>query len=173
MKFTSFSPLSKPLFESMENTNRLFENKDYQSYLNRIHFHEKNRAFCKHNLSHFLDVARIATIKSREAPLSLTRDLIYTTALLHDIGRFQQYEDKTPHEIASHKLATGLIQTLDFSGDEKKIILEAIINHRNPNTEGFNRIFYESDKLSRSCFGCIEEQNCHWSKEKKNLKINY
>ncbi len=83
------------------------------------------------------------------------------------------YQDKTPHEIASHQLATPLLKTLDYSDDENKLILDAIRNHRNPEAQGFSRIVYESDKLSRACFCCPVESECDWSSQKKNLTIVY
>jgi len=159
--------------ENLKNANTLFENEDYQKYLKNIKGYEKNREFCGHDLSHFLSVARIATIKSTEAGLSIPRDLIYTTALLHDIGRFIQYRDKTPHEIASHALAVSLLESLNFTSNEKDQILEAILNHRNPDSQGFSHIFYESDKLSRECLCCPMESQCDWSAKKKNFHLRF
>ncbi|MBU4439837.1 MAG: HD domain-containing protein [Acetobacterium sp.] len=159
--------------DQLNRTNLLYQNRDYQKYLNKIKNCETQRRFCCHDVPHFLSVARIATIKTMEAGLNFSRDLIYTTALLHDIGRFVQYKDKTPHEIASHQLAIPLLETLDFTDDENKLILDAILNHRNPEAQGFSRIFYESDKLSRACYSCPVEQECDWSNEKKNLTIVY
>jgi HD superfamily phosphodiesterase len=159
--------------DQLKNTNQLLTNKDYSIYLKKIATCEEDRRFCRHDLNHFLSVARIALIKSTEAGFSLSKDLIYTAALLHDIGRFIQYEDKTPHEIASHQLSIKLLEPLDFSPEEKDLILNAILNHRNASTTGFNRIFYESDKLSRACFSCPVEKECDWSLDKKNLTITY
>ena len=159
--------------DQLKNTNLLYQNIDYQNYINKITNCEKNRQFCRHDVPHFLSVARIASLKTIEAGLNFSRDLIYTAALLHDIGRFVQYEDKTPHEIASHQLAIPLLETLNFTDEENKLILDAILNHRNPEAQGFSRIFYESDKLSRACYSCPVEQDCDWSSEKKNLTIVY
>ena len=159
--------------DHLRNTNQLLHNNSYQTYLEKIRRCEEQRKFCRHNVSHFLAVARIATIKVKESELRFSRDLIYTTALLHDIGRFVQYENKTPHEIASHALAIPLLDTLDYSEAEKSTILAAILNHRNPTAQGFSRIFYESDKISRECFACPAEKECDWPKQKKNLEISY
>jgi len=159
--------------DTLKNTNRLYQSKDYQAHLQKIDAYEAKRQFCRHTIDHFLSVARIASIKTLEAGFDVSRDLIYTTALLHDIGRFVQYEDKTPHEIASHQLAITLLKKLDYSDHENKLILAAILNHRNPEAQGFCRIIYESDKLSRACFSCPVEKECDWSNEKKNLTIIY
>jgi HD superfamily phosphodiesterase len=158
---------------ALKNTNQLYQNRDYQSYLEKITAYEVEREFCRHNLSHFLDVARIATIKCLENHMKLSRDLIYTTALLHDIGRFEQYEKQTPHEVASPQLAILLLVELDFDGAEKSLILSAILNHRNSQSSGFDKIFYESDKLSRNCLICPAQSKCDWSAEKKNMSLTY
>ena len=154
-------------------TNRLLNLPEYQDYLQRIEAHEKDRRLCRHNLAHFLDVARIATVIANEDGLSLNRDLIYTTALLHDIGRFVQYENGTPHERASHDLAVGLLRHLDFSSEDQSVILEAILSHRTANTQGFNAVFYQADKKSRACYGCAAQEECNLNNEKKNLEITY
>jgi len=159
--------------DQLKNTNLLYQNKAFQAYLEKIKNCEIKRQFCRHDIAHFLAVARIATIKTIEAGFNFSRDLIYTTALLHDIGRFVQYQDKTPHEIASYQLAISLLESLDYTDDENKLILDAIRNHRNPEAQGFSRIVYESDKLSRTCFSCPVEKECDWSSEKKNLTIVY
>ncbi|MBC3798606.1 HD domain-containing protein [Acetobacterium tundrae] len=159
--------------DSLKNTNHLLQNKDYQKYLTKIKICEDQRKFCRHDVSHYLSVARIATIKAQESGLNFSRDLIYTTALLHDIGRFVQYENKTPHELASHELAIPLLNILDYDTVEKGVILDAILNHRNPEAKAFSKIFYESDKISRECFSCPVEKECDWPTQKKNLKIIY
>ena len=52
---------------------------------------EKDRIFCKHGIEHLLDVARIAYIENLEQNCGVSKEWIYTAALLHDIGRFLQY----------------------------------------------------------------------------------
>ena len=71
----------------------------YQSSLRRLNDLERGRIFCRHGMEHLLDTARIAYIKSLERALPLSRDLIYAAALLHDIGKWEQYENGTPHEL--------------------------------------------------------------------------
>ena len=66
----------------------------YQDYYGRIKRLEKERIFCCHQMTHFLDVARIAYIKNLEENLGFEKDVIYTAAVLHDIGKI-----KTPDAI--------------------------------------------------------------------------
>lgn len=57
----------------------------YQKHLNALTRLESDRIFCRHTPEHFLDVARLAYIFALERNLDCSRELIYCTALLHDI----------------------------------------------------------------------------------------
>ena len=54
-------------------------------------------------MSHLLDVARIAYIRNLEKGYGFRKDVIYAAAVLHDIGKALQYEEKVPHEIAGER----------------------------------------------------------------------
>ena len=160
------------MFDSpLTETNKIFASTRYKSTISRIENHEETRIFCRHNMAHFLDVARIATILCQLENVEMPIDVIYPTALLHDIGRLEEIEKGTPHEIASVALAKDFLAITDFSEEEKASILDAIANHRNKNTTGFNRLFYMADKASRPCYACPAESQCHWDQHKKNLTI--
>lgn len=158
----------------MERVNRILKNELFQKCYKKIEKCEKKREFCKHNMVHFMDVARIAYIYNLEEKLEIEKDIIYAAALLHDIGRFKQYEDKTPHEKASLKYAQAILQESGYSKEESHMILEAIAQHRNKEIAGehsFAGIFYRADKASRACFACKSEAECNWKNEKKNLEL--
>lgn len=155
--------------------NLIIENHSFQHNLRKIEDLEKNREFCRHDMQHFLDVARLMYIMSLENVLNIPRHMIYATALLHDIGRGQQYEKGTPHHIASVELAKNILKQCKYDTKEIHDILEAIGNHRN-NTEELNslsHLLYKCDKLSRNCIHCKAIDGCKWPVEKKNLKITY
>ena len=61
----------------------------------------------------------------------------------------------------------------DFKEEEKTMILEAIINHRDCESNDLNAIIYKSDKLSRACYKCKAAKGCNWPLEKRNLEIKY
>lgn len=103
--------------------------------------------------------------------MNISKEIIYSTALLHDIGRWIEYEGGESHEKASYKLSGEILNQCGFNDKEKEIILDGILNHRNNNSEGFNKVMYLADKKSRACFLCNAEKLCKWSKEKKNLDI--
>ena len=161
----------------MERVNSILRHPLYRAYYKRLEETERGRIFCRHQISHLLDVARIAYIRSLEEGLSLDREVIYAAAVLHDIGKSLQYEEKIPHEIAGEKIASEILDNLVaenvFSESEKKMILTAIRGHRKlrAKPELLERLLYESDKASRTCFACPAEPQCDWSEEKKNREI--
>ncbi|MBQ7775592.1 MAG: HD domain-containing protein [Lachnospiraceae bacterium] len=160
----------------MERVNTIFKNHKYQEYIDRIKQAEENRIFCLHNMSHFLDVARIAALINEEERLGISKELIYATALLHDIGRYVQYADGTPHELASARLAPEILQEVGFEPQEQEEILYAIREHRNAEIakeKSLAGIIYRADKASRACFACVVQDLCDWKAEKKNLEIRY
>lgn len=160
---------------AMERVNLIKENETYKECLGKIAECEIDRIYCKHNMEHFMDVARIAYIMVLEKGLNIKKDIIYATALLHDIGRFEQYLRGIPHEEASAELAPEILEAGGFSNDEIQSIITAIASHRKDKGEAatLESIFYQSDKLSRACYNCRATETCNWSDEKKNMKIKY
>ncbi len=161
--------------KNRERFNLILKHPDYQEYLKRNEIEECNRSFCCHNLPHFLDVARIAYIINLEQSLNYSKDLIYAIALLHDIGRWKQYTENLPHDIASAELAEPILIECGYQETERKQILEAILSHRRigRTINSLNEIIYKADKISRSCYCCKASTECNWSGEKKNDVIKY
>lgn len=158
-------------------TNRIqaiIEDKAYKKYYKKNTEAEKKREFCKHDMTHFMDVARIAIILNEKAGGVADEELIYATALLHDIGRFKQYEKSIPHEQASAELAPDILVRCGFDSDESAKIVKAILEHRNKEVKdelSLAGLIYRADKLSRPCFACAAQKNCNWKDDKKNLVI--
>ena len=121
-----------------------------------------------------MDVARLAYIRALEENAPISKELIYCTALLHDIGRARQYEDGTPHDEAGAAIAGQILNELGFSMEEMEAIIAAIRGHRaqtDPTVLG--KLLYTADKSSRNCFSCKAEPECYWSPAKKNMTIQY
>lgn len=160
----------------MNRVDRILNHKLFQIHLQENEKAEAKRQFCRHGMVHFLDVARIAEIINLEEGLGLKRELIYATALLHDIGKHMQYKDRTPHEIASAEIAPEILADCGFDKMETDCIVEAILSHRDekiakePDLRG---VLYRADKASRACFACKAESECNWKDGKKNLTIKY
>lgn len=159
----------------MKRVQAVWEHPLYQQNLKDLTRLEADRVFCRHTPEHFLDVARLAYIFALERKLNCSRELIYCTALLHDIGRAEQYITGTPHDEAGVRIAETILSDLDFSSEEKKSILSAIEEHRSSGKETsiLSQLIYEADKKSRNCFLCEAEPQCYWSPQKKNMTIQY
>lgn len=159
----------------MERVNKILNNPKYKEYIKLNEAYETERKFCRHDLGHFLDVARIAYILVLENKMNVDKEIVYAAALLHDIGRWMQYRGEKSHEEGSADLAEDILKESGFAGSEKDLILDAVRNHRNekPGTVNFSSIFYLSDKLSRNCFDCAAAGECNWKDEKKNLILKY
>ena len=149
----------------------------YRECYARLEELEKDRIFSRPQMTHLLDVARIAYISNMEQGLGIEKEVIYAAALLHDIGKYVQYEDGTPHEQSGEKIASEILGSLSekdaFSDEENRMILTAIRGHRRlrEGAEVLEKLLYTSDKASRMCFACPAEGECDWSTEKKNMEL--
>ena len=114
----------------MENIDRIIHHPLFRMSMKKIGECEKDREFCCHGISHSLDVARMAYIVNLEQHLGFSKEMIYGAALLHDIGRWRQYEEDIPHEEAGAALAADILEDTSFSRNEIRQILEAIGSHR-------------------------------------------
>lgn len=133
---------------------------------------EAERNFCRHDMDHFMSVARLAYIFKLERKYKVSKEEIYATAMLHDIGKWKQYLEGIPHEVASAKIARTILDETGFSVEERERMVTAILAHRKGTGEGeLAEIIYDADKLSRDCFSCKAEEACNWSEDKKNKKI--
>lgn len=165
----------------MKRVNEIWNHPLYQEHYVRLQELEKERKFCRHTMEHFLDVARLAYIFSLERGMQPDergmqpdREIIYSAALLHDIGRAEQYTRGTPHEEAGAVIAGRILEDCGFSEEERAQILEAVSGHRAyPGKSILAELIYEADKKSRNCFLCAAENGCYWPEEKKNMEIIY
>lgn len=158
----------------MDRINQILNHDLYRTYMERNEQAEADRRFCRHNVGHLLDVARIGMLFNLEEDYGLPKELIYGAALLHDIGRFKQYEDGTPHELASARLAPQILKDCGFDDKETDVIIEAIRNHRNAavrENRDLNGLLYRADKASRACYVCAVAGECSWSNRKKNQDL--
>lgn len=158
----------------MERVNRILHHPLYAECVEKTRKYEEERIFCRHDMSHFLDVARLSWIENLEKGLGIGKELIYAAALLHDCGRFRQYEDGTPHELASAQIAEGILMDCGFGEPEREEILRAVSGHREKTLaqeESLCGVLYRADKKSRPCFVCPAEKACSWPSPKKNLLL--
>ncbi|NLA69781.1 MAG: HD domain-containing protein [Clostridiales bacterium] len=162
----------------MQRVQKIYRSDAFQHNLEENRKAEVDRRLCKHDMRHFLDVARLAYIFSLERGYEIPKEMIYATALLHDIGKHCQYKEGIPHEVASAKLAEPILIGAGFSELEKDEILAAISAHRSAEKMRESKSFlaeviYDGDKKSRSCYDCEAKDECNWGDDKKNLNINW
>ncbi|MBQ5852446.1 MAG: HD domain-containing protein, partial [Lachnospiraceae bacterium] len=138
----------------MKRINLIYNNAIYREKFDKLQVMEKNRVFCNHTLEHNMDVARLMYIKSLEDGIGLDKEIIYATALMHDIGRLEQYENNVPHEEAGAKLCDIILPECEFVQDEISEIKEAVIYHRkgaDENESKLAKLLRWADKNSRCC----------------------
>ena len=144
----------------MERVNAICRHPLWRDSVRQIAHLERDRQFCRHDLVHFLDVARLAYIENLERGLGVDKELIYAAALLHDQ--------------ASAQLAEVILADCGFSKAERAEVEDAILQHRGQQDrqrEGLAGLLYGADKASRACLFCPAEPECNWSPEKKNMRI--
>ena len=162
--------------EVMKRVNRILVHPRFQIYKEEIKKWEEDRPFCGHDVSHLLDVARIACILLLEEECEVSKEYIYTAALLHDIGRPEQYAHGIPHQKASVKIAAGILKDCGYDEEETAAVLSAVGNHRDAaraSQTPLDWLIYRADKLSRGCYVCDVEEICDWAAAKKNQVLTY
>lgn len=163
---------------------KVLEHATYQDRLAKLALMEEQRVFCKHDLEHSLEVARIALQVARGNDLQISEDVIKTTALLHDMGRVEQYEQGVSHVEASVAFAREILLLLDTDNTMIDVICDAIQNHsrRDLAKERFANAFAIStlkelishaDQFSRKCYMCRAYDACKWHPEEKIQKEYY
>ncbi len=157
---------------NMERINRICAHPLWRESVEQIGILEQDRRFCRHDIAHFLDTARIAYIENLERGLGISKEQIYAAALLHDIGRHLQYREGIPHHRGSAMLARRILTECGFDAAESDAVLSAIRQHRNPEArfgENLAGLIFRADKQSRNCLFCSASEECSWSDDKKNL----
>ena len=100
------------MLASMPRVDAIWANPLFQENLAAIEAAETQRVYCRHGLSHLLDVARTAWIINLEGGFGLARDVVYAAALLHDIGRAAEYSEGISHDVAGVEIARRILGTV-------------------------------------------------------------
>ncbi len=151
----------------MKRVNKIIESPDYNLYLQRNEKAEEGRLFCKHPFEHLVAVARLTYILLLEDnALFISREMAYAAGLLHDIGRWQQYQTGEDHAESSAKLAAPLLESAGFSKSETDLILKAIRQHRlkakaEEHRSPLSIALCRADAYTRICFCCSVRDKCN------------
>lgn len=161
--------------KQMERVNAILRHPSYQSWIIAVNQAELGRDFCRHGLEHAFDVARIAYALWLDCGGNpVAKDIVYAAALLHDVGRWQEYEDQTvDHAQASAELAQPLLLEVGYHPEVAAEICRAVAAHRREGEQGLAGILHRADVLSRPCFLCPSAARCSWPRERRNQQLLY
>ena len=161
----------------MKYVERLLSNEHYQSLIQQLENLEQERTFCKHGFEHSVDVARIAYIMNLEMNFGQDKEELYLSALLHDIGRIEEYQCGMDHQKASEQVADKLLEEIDYPEEKKETILKRVREHRHLSLEQHeitvDNFFWFADKKARNCFLCKQQEECNWAKSKRTGTIKW
>ncbi len=151
----------------MKRVNIIIADPEYRSCLQKNSDAEEGRQFCSHHFEHLLSVARLTwLLLLEEGSPYISREIAYAAGLLHDIGRWREYEDGTDHGAYSAELAQPLLQKAGFSEDERALIGKAIAQHRSKSAfaehiSPLSSALRRADKYERVCFFCAARFQCN------------
>ena len=160
----------------MEKARKILQHSLFQKYMNANAEKEADRIFCRHNMEHVLDVARIAYILDLEEGYGLSKELIYAASLLHDVGRHVQYETGEKHAFVGARLAESILEDCGFDEVEVQAVVSAIYTHGDKkiiSERSLNGLIARADQLSRACYVCEAADLCNWSEERKNKTLQW
>lgn len=153
-----------------ERYNRIVRNIEFSRLLDSIEELERDRIYCRHGLTHLLDVARIAYIMVLEDGLEYSRELIYAAALLHDIGRAEEYRGNGSHDEAGAVIAEDILRDSGYSEEETALITTAIRGHGEDDSTGLGALLHRADRASRMCFRCKASDTCKWKIKNEGIE---
>ena len=140
----------------------------YHDYMERNINEERNLKYCRHDLHHHTDVARIAYILVlenndlgyfvMEANLSgrlAAKELIYAAGLLHDIGKWKEYQMGVDHA-SMDQIGARHLTRIHFNENEIKSSV-GYYEHRNISRDMsfLGERIHRADNLSRVCSQCV------------------
>lgn len=166
----------------MERLNRIIKSAEFEEIIEGIAHYEQKREFCSHTMEHFFAVARICYILVlEEYTLSglfekgLSKELIYTAGILHDIGRLEEYKTGVDHAAVGAKTAQKFLEKNGYSETEIELVTAAVSEHRElPNKPTYlGGKLFEADKMSRSCYSCAAAEKCYNREIKERSDMLY
>lgn len=175
----------------MDYVARLLEDKTYQGLLRELENLEAGRIYCRHGFEHLMDVARLCWITVLENKIDISKEEVYLAALLHDIGRVEEYQTGISHAAAGRRLAREILLHIGYPEEKTEELLAAISGHRGqtdgcrqgtseagrtePKEQGrqLAALLKRADKASRPCFRCLAADTCKWTEERRNTPENW
>lgn len=151
--------------------NRIAHHLGYIGLVDEIESLEKDRIYCKHDMTHFLDVARIAYIRVLEEKLDIEKDVVYAAALLHDIGRAEEYRSGENHDEAGARIAEQILNEAGYEDAEILTIATAIREHGSLGNSQLGMVLHDADRISRLCMRCKAQDTCKWRIKNEEIRL--
>lgn len=156
----------------------LLQHPIYRARLTHLEELEKERIYCGHDLEHFLRVGHIAEQVVEKNQLSLPAEAIWGAALLHDMGRVEQYQQGISHDKASVAFAREILFSLKWDDEVIDMICEAVGAHSHRKNvkdrwekmtelSSLGEVLSFADHFSRKCYCCQAADSCKWSEHEK------
>lgn len=149
----------------MDRVNRILNDKEYRLYLLKNKALEEYRVFCNHDFEHMLTVARLTYLLLQEERCKfISKEMAYGAGLLHDIGRWKEYQDGTDHALHSAALAEPILARAGFEPPERELMVKAIAQHREKHKgehrSPLSKALHKADGIARLCFNCAARKDC-------------
>lgn len=159
----------------MKRVEILLKDSFYNDYIQRNVTEEKSSGSCRHDLQHHIDVARITYILIlepndlnyfvRDNGLSgklAAKEVIYAAGMLHDIGKWKEYNTGIDHAAFGASLAHDILPRAFFNPTEIELICRAIYEHSNISRDisFLGEKLHRADNLSRVCNECENIEKC-------------
>lgn len=150
---------------SVPRVNKILEHPLFKEYTSKNALAEEQRVFCRHGFDHGLAVARIAYIfLLEEGRTTLPKEVVYASAVLHDLGRWLEYEKGEDHALLGAELGKPILIECGFDSKEVDIISQGIREHR-LNPEGdlslLGKALAYADDWARDCRSCASKATCY------------
>ncbi len=103
----------------------------------------------------------------------MSKDIIYATALLHDLGRADQYEKGISHEEAGAILAEEILTDCGYTREERKFMTDTILRHRDMKKKAkvLHQSFIVQINFSRDASTAKQDRNVIGRKKRKTTSI--
>lgn len=150
---------------TLSRVNKILQHTLYEEYSTRNRVAESQRIYCRHGSDHGLSVARIVYIYFLERKeVSLSKEVVYAAGVLHDIGRWLEYESQEDHALVGARLAAPILRDCGFSEQEVEIITQGILEHRLQPSEELSVLGHAlalADDWERDCKNCESKVSCY------------
>ncbi|MEL1134807.1 HD domain-containing protein [Desulfitobacterium sp. THU1] len=172
---------------SMPRVNLIIQHQSYEDYCRKNTQAEENRIYCRHGSDHGLTVSRIAYLYLLEKLLEvgvqdrqeqmpeIDKEIVYAAGLLHDIGRWVEYETQEDHALVSARISLPILRDCGFSSTEVEMIALGILEHRlspDKTSSPLGQALALADDWARDCKNCPSQETCYkYSKSMEEIII--